>query len=86
MTNGTPSANFGTLRAKGFQVEFLSHAKAILEVDFPEAVKELCEIIEGVTIPIEEIIAGGGGDCEGDTTASEGVDESWLAEDGIRCP
>src|SRR5262245_21683672 len=65
MTNGTPSANFGTLQAKGFQVEFLSHAKAILEVDFPEAVKELCEIIEGVTIPIEEINAGGGGEAKG---------------------
>ena len=32
---------FETLTAKGFQVEFHSHAEAILRVDFPDAVAEL---------------------------------------------
>jgi hypothetical protein len=54
-----------SLLAKGFQVEFLSHAEAILSVDFPEAVAELEEALLATTIPIEEIIAGGGGEAKG---------------------
>lgn len=54
-----------SLIAKGFQVEFQSHAAAILGVDFPQAVTELEEALAGATIPIEEIIAGGGGETKG---------------------
>jgi hypothetical protein len=54
-----------SLVAKGFQVEFVSHAEAILSVDFPEAVAELEETLLATTIPIEEIIAGGGGEAKG---------------------
>jgi hypothetical protein len=54
-----------SLLAKGFQVEFLSHAQAILSVDFPEVLAELEEALAGTTIPIEEIIAGGGGEAKG---------------------
>lgn len=54
-----------SLVAKGFQVEFLSHAQAILSVDFPEALAELEDALAGTTIPIEEIIAGGGGEAKG---------------------
>jgi hypothetical protein len=53
------------LEAKGFQVEFRSHARAILSVDFPDAVDELSDVLSAVTIPIEEIIAGGGGEAKG---------------------
>jgi Restriction endonuclease BglII len=56
---------FESLRAKGFQVEFHSHAKAILGVDFPDAVSELETALSSTTIPIEEIIAGGGGEAKG---------------------
>ncbi|HVY17381.1 MAG TPA: BglII/BstYI family type II restriction endonuclease, partial [Rhodopila sp.] len=56
---------FETLIGKGFQVEFHSHAKAILSVDFPEAVAELEQALNSSTIPIEEIIAGGGGEAKG---------------------
>jgi len=56
---------FDELVARGFQVEFLSHAKAILGVDFPAAVTELEQALLGATIPIEEIIAGGGGESKG---------------------
>ena len=48
------------LEAKGFQVEFHSHARAILAADFPQAVAELEQALSGTTIPIEEIIASGG--------------------------
>jgi hypothetical protein len=54
-----------SLEQKGFQVEFHSHAKAILAHDFPEAVEELEQALQAVTIPIEEIIAGGGGEAKG---------------------
>lgn len=57
--------DFSALDKKGFQIEFHSHAKAILTVDFPEALKELAEALVDVTIPIEEIIAGGGGEAKG---------------------
>jgi len=54
-----------SLLTKGFQVEFLSHAQAILSLDFPAAVQELEDALAGTTIPIEEIIAGGGGESKG---------------------
>jgi Restriction endonuclease BglII len=50
---------------KGYRVEFHSHAKAILSVDFPDAVRELEMVLCGVTIPIEEIIGSGGGETKG---------------------
>ncbi len=56
---------FQSLLARGFQVEFHSHAKAILAADFPLAGAELERALAGATIPIEEIIAGGGGESKG---------------------
>lgn len=53
------------LAAEGFQIEYHSHAEAILRVDFPKAVAELEDALSGATIPIEEIIAGGGGEAKG---------------------
>lgn len=56
---------FEALIDRGFQVVFLSHAEAILSVDFPEAIEELEAALLATTIPIEEIIAGGGGEAKG---------------------
>src|SRR6266404_4375731 len=56
---------FDLLLANGFQVEFHSHARAILSVDFPEVAEQLEEILIGATIPIEEIIGSGGGETKG---------------------
>jgi hypothetical protein len=56
---------FKSLLNKGFQVEFHSHAKAILSVDFPEVAEQLEAILIGSTIPIEEIIGSGGGETKG---------------------
>ncbi|MBX3576793.1 MAG: restriction endonuclease [Rhizobiaceae bacterium] len=57
-------ALFSSLRARGFQVEFHSHAEAILAADFPGAVAELEDVLLSASIPIEEIIAGGGGETK----------------------
>jgi hypothetical protein len=56
---------FEALISRGFQVEIHSHAKAILSVDFPDAVSDLEEAIGGFSIPIEEIIGSGGGETQG---------------------
>lgn len=56
---------FDSLIAQGYQVEYLSHAKAILGTDFPSAAAELESALAETTIPIEEIIAGGGGEAKG---------------------
>jgi hypothetical protein len=52
------------LIAKGFQVEFVSHAEAILTVDFPSALTELEAVLNVLTIPIEQLVRGGGGETE----------------------
>jgi Restriction endonuclease BglII len=64
---------FDQLVDKGFQVEFHSHAAAILSVDFPDAVQQLEEVLLGATIPIEEIIAGGGGEAKGTQRLRRGL-------------
>lgn len=56
---------FDALIERGFQVEIHSHARAILSVDFPDAVEELEEAIGGLSIPIEEIVGSGGGEALG---------------------
>jgi hypothetical protein len=53
------------LLAKQFQIDFRSHAKAILESDFPEVATQLEEVLLTSTIPIEEIIGSGGGETKG---------------------
>src|ERR1017187_8315676 len=50
------------LTEKHFETKFLSHAAAILEKDFPQALTELDEALSGLTIPITEIVAVGGGE------------------------
>jgi hypothetical protein len=64
---------FERLKAAGFQVEFHSHAEAILTGDFPAAEKELEEVLLSATIPIEEIIAGGGGEAKGTQRLRKGL-------------
>ncbi|MFJ6024255.1 BglII/BstYI family type II restriction endonuclease [Brevundimonas sp. NPDC092305] len=56
---------FEALIQRGYQVEFHSHARAILAADFPGAGEELEQALLAATIPIEEIIAGGGGEAKG---------------------
>ncbi len=53
-----------SLKAKGFEVQFQSHAAAILEIDFPDAIGELERVLRGLTIPIREMIDSGGGEAK----------------------
>ncbi len=53
------------LAAQNFQMDFRSHARAILSADFPEVATQLEEVFLASTIPIEEIIGSGGGETKG---------------------
>lgn len=56
---------FQPLRETGFEIELLHHAEAIISVDFPEAVEELCQTLAVASIPIAEIVGSGGGEAKG---------------------
>jgi hypothetical protein len=46
-------SDVGTLEAKSFQIVFLSHARAMLSVDFSDVLSQLCSVLDELTIPIE---------------------------------
>ena len=56
---------FEALGTSGFQIQFHSHAAAILAVDFPDVADQLQGILLRSTIPIEEIVGSGGGETKG---------------------
>lgn len=60
----TPEA-FRRVEGVGFDVLFISHAAAILQVDFPDALAELADVLLKIQIPIEELIGSGGGETQG---------------------
>lgn len=53
------------LEEKGFQIRFVSHARAILTVDFPAVLSELALALSTLAIPIDEIVGSGGGETKG---------------------
>jgi hypothetical protein len=55
---------FDRLRDLGFDVEFTSHAEAIILHDFPDLIAELEGALEKTSIPMTEIIGGGGGEAK----------------------
>jgi hypothetical protein len=55
---------FERLQDHGFELEFTSHARAILIHDFPELIDEIEGALLGISLPITEIIGGGGGEAK----------------------
>lgn len=49
------------LAERGFDVLYVSHAQAILDKDFPQALEELAVALSELSLPITEIIGSGGG-------------------------
>src|SRR5882672_10607164 len=67
------------LMEAGYQIHFVSHAKAMLSADFPEALVELREVLSTLTIPIEEIIGSGGGEAKGTQRLRRGLSKhGWT--------
>lgn len=54
---------FDRLRDRGFEIEFTSHAEAIIQHDFNDLIEELESALDQTRIPMTEIIAGGGGEA-----------------------
>ena len=70
---------FDSLAEAGFQIAFESHARAILGTDFAPAVEEIEDVLRETTIPIEEIIAGGGGEAKGTQRLRRALTKAgWL--------
>ena len=75
---------FDQLKARGYQIEFHSHAEAILSVDFPTALNELERALESLTIPIEEIVGSGGGESKGTQRLRKSLaDLDWVKTEFI---
>ncbi len=55
---------FAKLLEQGFDIQFISHAEAILESDFPDALNELEDVLTDLRLPITEIIGSGGGETK----------------------
>jgi len=53
---------FSELRSNGFDVLTLHHAEAIITHDMPHSEKEIQDVLLDLSIPVEEIVAGGGGE------------------------
>jgi hypothetical protein len=48
-----------------FEIQFESHAAAILEMDFPAALADVEQVLLSFEVPITEIIGSGGGETKG---------------------
>jgi hypothetical protein len=55
---------FDKLKRKGFQVLALHHAEAILKHDMSAAITELESVLLEISIPVRELVYGGGGEGE----------------------
>jgi hypothetical protein len=49
---------------KGFQILTMHHAEAILKHDMPDALLDIEHLLLGISIPVEELVRGGGGEGE----------------------
>ena len=55
---------FERLTEAGFEIQFTSHAQAILHGDFPDLIGEVETALLNIRLPITEIIGGGGGEAK----------------------
>jgi hypothetical protein len=55
---------FERLKVLGFDILTLHHAEAILSQDIPDAASELEAALESFSIPVIELVRGGGGEAE----------------------
>ncbi len=64
--SGPDAMTLGKLRRRGFQIQYLSHAEAILAADFPACLDEIERVLAPLAIPVAELVAGGGGEAKKD--------------------
>ncbi len=61
-TTPTTAQPFQALIERGFEIQYVSHAAAILEHDFPDARGDIEHVLSEMALPITEIIGSGGGE------------------------
>ncbi|MDD3798354.1 MAG: BglII/BstYI family type II restriction endonuclease [Novosphingobium sp.] len=66
---------FEKLREFGYELKFTSHAEAIIQHDFPELIDELEGALLALSLPITEIIGGGGGETKMTQRLRRGLSE-----------
>lgn len=70
---------FDGLKAKGFEVLALHHAEAIITHDMPTAEADLEAVLGDLTIPVIELVGGGGGETQGTQRMRRALAErSWV--------
>jgi hypothetical protein len=55
-------ARLEPLVRRGFQITYLNHARAILNVDFPEVLDEIQAVLGSFTVDVASLVRGGGGE------------------------
>lgn len=63
-STGQGASLLDELKQRGYDIEYVSHARAILTVEFPEALAELVAVLGDLTLPITEIVGSGGGETK----------------------
>ncbi len=53
------------LNDRGYEIQYESHAAAVLAQDFPQALSDIEQVLEQFSVPIGEIIGSGGGESKG---------------------
>lgn len=70
------SSHFENLNRQGFDIQFLSHAEAILRADFPTVLDEIGEVLGKLVIPVASLVGGGGGE----STMTQGIRKELAAK------
>jgi len=72
------------LRARGFEIEFHSHALSILSVDFPGALAEIESVLVRTSVSITEIVGSGGGEAAGTQRMRRALaDQGWIKKNFV---
>lgn len=75
---------FDRLKERGFDILALHHAEAIIQHDMPEAEEDIETVLLGLTIPVTELVAGGGGEGQGTQRMRRGLAERGWRKRNIR--
>lgn len=70
-----PKDPISALSGRGFDVQYLSHARSILVGEFMLQLEELVRVMTGLSLPITEIIGSGGGETRFTQRARHALDQ-----------
>jgi hypothetical protein len=68
---------FQKLQRKGFEIQLLHHAEAILKHDMFSVETEVEDILSRLKIPVQELIESGGGEGKATQRMRRGLADKW---------